>query len=142
MIRAVLDTNVLLSGFVSSTGAPARILDAWRGGAFELVLSEHILKEFRRNLDQPYFRRRLTAEQAQANLDLLRQYAEIVEVIENIVGMATHPEDDVVLSTAMSGAVDCLVTGDKKLLNLHSAGSVAILSPADFVALLSTAEPS
>lgn len=142
MIRAVLDTNVLLSGFVSSAGAPARLLDAWRAGVFELVLSEHILEEFRRNLDQPYFRRRLTSKQAGADLDLLREYAEIVEVAENVVGIATHPEDDVVLSTASSGAVDCLVTGDKKLLKLGSVGQIAILSAADFVALLQATEPS
>lgn len=142
MIRAVLDTNVLLSGFVSSTGAPARLLDAWRAGVFDLVLSEHILQEFRRNLDQPYFRRRLTSEQAEADLYLLREYAEIVEVSENVVGVATHPEDDLILATAISGVVDCLVTGDKKLLKLGSVGSIAILTAADFVAVLQTTEPS
>jgi hypothetical protein len=36
-VRAVLDTNVLLSGLLSPHGAPAKLLDAWRRGRFDLV---------------------------------------------------------------------------------------------------------
>lgn len=39
MIKAVLDTNVLISGFISPHGAPAKIITEWRKKRFELVLS-------------------------------------------------------------------------------------------------------
>ncbi len=45
-MRAVLDTNVVLSGFFFG-GLPGQILDAWRDARFTLVLSAAILGEYR-----------------------------------------------------------------------------------------------
>jgi len=36
MERVVLDTNVLISAIISSKSSPAKILDLWREGVFEL----------------------------------------------------------------------------------------------------------
>lgn len=47
-MRVVLDTNILLSGLMSATGAPGRLLDAWLEDRFVLVSSEEQLREFRR----------------------------------------------------------------------------------------------
>lgn len=44
MISAVLDANVLVSGFVANRGGPAELIAAWFAGEFDLVLSEHILE--------------------------------------------------------------------------------------------------
>ncbi len=46
-MRAVLDTNVLISGVFFAGGA-YEILKAWSDGRFELVLSEEILEEYLR----------------------------------------------------------------------------------------------
>jgi hypothetical protein len=43
--------------------------------------------------------------------------------------VATHPEDDLILATALSGAADYLITGDSKLQKLGTFQSVTILSP-------------
>ena len=55
-------------------------------------------------------------------------------------GVATHPEDGLVLSTAMSGDGSILRTRDKQLLKLRSYYSVAILSPGESQALLESEE--
>ena len=47
-----------------------------------------------------------------------------------------HPEDDLVLATAVSGDADFLVTGDKQLLALGTYQSVSIVSPRDFIGVL------
>lgn len=62
MIRAVLDTNVLAPAANASQGAVAAIMDAWRAGAFTLVISPPIGAELVRTLQKPYFARRLTTE--------------------------------------------------------------------------------
>ncbi len=80
MIKGVLDTNVLASGivgFLNRQSPSARLLHAWRDATFELVTSEHILEELGRALARPYFRRRLTDEQASAILSLLRSHATV-----------------------------------------------------------------
>ena len=51
-------------------------------------------------------------------------------------GVATHPEDDLILATALSGQVDYLVTLDQQLLRLGSYGGVAMVSPAAFLSIL------
>lgn len=45
MIVAVLDTNVLVSGFPAQRGVPAALIDLWRRGVYRLAVSEAILAE-------------------------------------------------------------------------------------------------
>jgi uncharacterized protein len=59
-VRAVLDTNVLVSAAISGRGVPAEIVRRWEGGEFELVVSAEILFELSEVLRRPSFRRYLT----------------------------------------------------------------------------------
>jgi hypothetical protein len=45
-MRALLDTNVVVSGIFFG-GPPAGIIRGWRRGAFGLVVSHEILREYR-----------------------------------------------------------------------------------------------
>jgi predicted nucleic acid-binding protein len=58
-----------------------------------------------------------------------------------VQGVATHPEDDVMLATAISGGVDNLVTGDRRLREVGSIEGIAILSPREFLDLLTSEDP-
>lgn len=42
-LRAVLDTNVLLSGIAYPASVPGRLITAWKHGALQVVLSQYIL---------------------------------------------------------------------------------------------------
>lgn len=66
---------------------------------------------------------------------LLRQ-TELTEITVLVHGVATHPEDDRVLETAISAGADYLVTGDAALLRLGHYQSVALISPRHFAELL------
>ena len=44
-MKVILDTNVLISGIFFS-GPPHQILNAWRDGKIQLVISQEILKEY------------------------------------------------------------------------------------------------
>ncbi|MGI8551156.1 MAG: PIN domain-containing protein, partial [Dehalococcoidia bacterium] len=77
MITAVLDTNVLASGFAGvqrASSTPGELIRSWHAGLYGLVLSNHIFAEISRTFRKPYFRRRLPAKEiAQALLLLQRQ---------------------------------------------------------------------
>jgi putative PIN family toxin of toxin-antitoxin system len=45
VLKAVVDTNVLVSGTILSRGNPHEILESWRRGEFILVLSAEIISE-------------------------------------------------------------------------------------------------
>jgi len=129
---AVLDTNVLASGFrgvLLSTSTPGELIRDWLAGSFELIISEHILSELERTFRTRYFSQALTPEQIADALAVIRRRARLVAITVEVQGVATHPEDDPVLATAVSAAADYLVTGDRQLLRLGDYQGVAIVSP-------------
>jgi uncharacterized protein len=135
MIRATLDTNVLASGVVTSAQTVnGQVIQAWRDNKYSLILSETILTEFSRTLTQPYFSARLTAAQIEATVNLFRTEATIVPISVTVSGVATHPEDDPIIATALSGKAHYLVTRDEKLLKkVPEYKGVSIISPPVFL---------
>ena len=57
-MRAVLDTNVIVSGVISSAGSPFEVVQAWRIGRFTLVVSPEIIEEVAGVLGRSFFRDR------------------------------------------------------------------------------------
>lgn len=55
----------------------------------------------------------------------------LVETAVDVAGVASHPEDDLILATAVGGRAGFLVTGDKQLLRLGSFRGVTIITPRD-----------
>jgi putative PIN family toxin of toxin-antitoxin system len=136
VIRAVLDANVIVSGFAANSGTPAALIERWVIGEFVLVLSEHILDGAARAWGNPYYATRYTAGQAQETLSLLRRSAQLVIPEPSVHGVADDTEDDLVLGTAVAAEADYLVTGDKGLQRIGTYRGIPILSPRDFLSLL------
>ena len=133
-MRVVLDANTLASGAVAPEGGTlATLIDSWQLGWFSVVLSSPILAELERALTDTYFTQRLSVADIAAYLALVRQTATITPISVEVQGVATHPEDDLVLAAALSAKADYLVSGDKKLQKLGSYQGVAIVSPRGFV---------
>lgn len=138
MIRAVLDTNVLASGTVRANpaSAPVQLIDRWLLGDYELALSEHILDELTHTFSRSYFVQRVGAAGAADMLALLRTRAMRVRELPRVEGVATHPEDDLILAAAVGARANYLVTGDAQLQRLGGYAGVAIVGPGAFLALL------
>ena len=62
----------------------------------------------------------------------------MVPLTVQVAGVATHPEDDLILATAVSSGADYLVTGDRRLRAVGAYADVAILSPREFLTLLAS----
>ena len=132
-MRAVIDTNVFISGLMLPNSAPGRILAAWRTGHFSLVLSEPMLTEISTVLRYPKIQKRIVWDDDTISryLTLLRFEAEIADIQRTIARVPRDAKDNMVLATLLASEADCLVTGDLDLLVLADAYS--ILTPADFV---------
>ncbi len=115
MIRATIDTNTLASGAIAQKGVIATLIDAWRQGNIEFVLSEHILIELERTLRKPYFAARLDERDRRAFLALLLEYCAIVELRDPIPVVLVDEADNLVLATALAGKAPYLVSGDREL---------------------------
>ena len=133
-MRAVLDPNVIISGLLSKSGTPARILEAWIGGAFELVVSEALLAELARALEYPKIAERINADERSDLLDLLRNEAQLVpDPHDPPPRESADPGDNYLLALASDRRLP-LISGDKHLTAL--AGHLPILTPREFLELL------
>jgi putative PIN family toxin of toxin-antitoxin system len=137
VIRAVIDTNVLASGFVIAGTPPDLLIRLWLAGGFVLVYSDHVVDELARTLLKPYFRSRLTPEQRASNIGLLPAFGVWTPLTVPIHAVATQPEDDLILSTAVSGRADYLVTGDGPFIRrVPTYQGIQLISPRDFLTIL------
>jgi putative PIN family toxin of toxin-antitoxin system len=136
VIRAVLDASILVSRLPTTTSLPALIIDRWRAGQFRLAVSEHNLDEVERPWRKPCWRARFSPARVERALALLRLEADVVPSAVTVSGVASYPEDDLVLARAVSAHVNVLVTGDRRLQQLAVYEGVALLSPRQVVALL------
>lgn len=139
MIRAVLDTNVLVSSILSPGAVPSRIVRAWQAGAFELCLSQPLFEELAEVLNRPRIRKiaRITVEQIEELLTLLPRISRFVEEplpLEPVI--AADPDDDLVLATAMAAQANAIVSGDHHLLALKHHHGIPILPPRQFLEML------
>jgi putative PIN family toxin of toxin-antitoxin system len=132
-VRAVLDPNVLVSALLSRHGAPARIVERWLAGEFELVASEALLTELERTLAYPRLRSRVPAEEAAGFIALLRNAALSAADPENPPQRSPDPGDDDLLALAEAEQA-VLVSGDGHLLGL--ASRFPIESPRGFLEVL------
>ena len=141
MIRAVLDANILVSMFPASIGSLAEIVARWERKQYQIVTSTYILREVERAWLKPYWLARFLEAKALIAISRVRLYSEIAELVLPITSIATHPEDDYILATALSSGADLLVTGNRQLLQLEHVGRTIIVAPAAFLDYLDNEFP-
>ena len=110
MLRIVVDTNiwvrVLLGGRITLP-----VLDAWRAGRFSVVVSQYLIDELEEVWQRPRLRKRIKASEAEELLEQLHLRGEWV-VPTTIPPQCRDPKDHPVLSTAIDGKADAILTGD------------------------------
>jgi putative PIN family toxin of toxin-antitoxin system len=142
MIRAVFDTNTVVSGFLWS-GAPAKAIFAAIEGKFQLLATEALIAELERVLSRKKFASRFAAigKTPQGFLANYRAPAELVQPAEIALVVATDPTDNAVLACAVGGKADYVVSGDTHLLNLASYQNISILTVNRFLTFLEEHQP-
>lgn len=136
-MRAVLDTNVVISATLIRDGIEDRILRAWQRGAFDVVLSPQILDEMGRALSYEKFRkaRWMAEEKMVALLQSLAQESLLVPGKVR-VEVSRDPEENKFLEAAIEARAQYVVTGDKDLLDLKIYRHVRIVRPAAFLKIV------
>jgi putative PIN family toxin of toxin-antitoxin system len=137
--RAVIDTNVVVSGILNRTGVPAAVLRA-AGLRYELVWTPAIAVECRRILDLPRILRRLKGREAQARQVLARLATIATMVPAELLGdvrvVEEDPDDDLLFATALAAGARTVVTGDAAVLAVGSFAGVLVVSATEVLATL------
>jgi uncharacterized protein len=137
-VRVVLDTNVIVSSYLSAQAPIATIRSHAADGTFTLVVSEQLLAEYEEVLNDERIAalHPMSRETVRAEVAKLRGFATVVALEEIPPVIQDDPDDDVVVTTAVAGEVEYIVTGDKHLRKLGQYQGIQILVPATFVSLL------
>jgi len=131
VIRAVLDTNVLISALLF-TGPPSRLVPAWQAARLRPVVSGAILDEYLRVLAYPKFE--LTASEIRALLEEeVLPFVETVRVKPAPIKQLRDPDDAKFVACALTAGVRWLVSGDADLLTLGRVESVEIVPVTAFL---------
>ena len=128
-MKVVLDTNVFVSGIFFG-GTPGRVLEAWRDGRAEFVLSREIVEEYVRVGGE--LADRFPGVDLSAALELLTVSATLVTAPPLPERASRDPDDDKFLACALAAGADCVVSGDRDLLDVSSYEGIVVLSPRDF----------
>lgn len=137
MIRAVLDTNVLVSYLLTHRLPFAVLMDHHLArGDFALVTAAELLAELDRVLGYPRLERYYTEAEHRRFVALVMALAEVVELPETIPRVSRDPDDDKVIACAVVGEADVIVSGDRDLLSLERVGDIPILTATRFLELV------
>lgn len=129
MTRAVIDTNLLVSGLLNESGAPAKLILRWLKGQFEILISEQIKEEY------TYILHHLP-EVDQQKADALLEELDISGIRVAILGTlqaCKDLDDDKFLETAVAGQADYLVTKNTKHFPRKSYQDVRIVKVSKFL---------
>ena len=136
--RALLDTNVLVSGLIGRAGSPPRLLNTWLDGRYILVISLYQVQELNHVPSYPRIAERLTLSGAELDtiLAAMLSQAKVGVAQLELPGVTRDPKDDPVMGAAVLGNVNYLVSGDEDLLVLEECEWAKIVTPREFVEIL------
>jgi len=124
-LKAVFDTNVLVSGIVHA-GKSKLLIDAVLEGKINLVLSEQIIQEFRRVIARDKFK--LSESQQDILTNFVTRISNIVRVKSRFKTIDEDLKDDIILRTAYDAKAEYVVSGDEHLLSLKVFRGIKIVT--------------
>jgi putative PIN family toxin of toxin-antitoxin system len=133
-MRVVIDTNVLVSGFLSKKSFPAKVIDAWIFHSFTPVVCREIIQEYCTVFAREKFSR---LGSVQERLDLLNNllglsWVEIVWIDNSLQVISEDKKDNIFLECADQGKASYIVSGDDHLIKLKKFQGIKIVTARDF----------
>lgn len=125
--RVVIDTKVFISAILKN-GNPAKIVTLWRKGEIHLLLSPFLAAEILSVLD----RLRIKSTHIQ-ELTYRLEHHTIQILPASQITLCRDPKDNEILSLAVDGAADYIITGDNDLLTLGKIEHTIIVKPKEFL---------
>jgi putative PIN family toxin of toxin-antitoxin system len=134
VVKAVLDTNVVVSAHLKGEGREALILELAVSGRFKLVVSEALLEEYEEVLERPRFH--LDPGKIGRSIQAIRKAALLVQPPRQL-HVTRDPDDNKVLECALEGGAEYVVTGNTRHFPKLFQG-VKTIPPRQFLEILAS----
>ncbi len=135
-LRAVIDTNLFVSGLFAGKGITHDLQELWVSQSFELAVSEEILKEIKATLQKPYIHKKLFIYEDEEDgiIDLIRERAFVITQDHYKTDRIKKDQsDNKFLACALETKADFVVSGDNHLLELKHYQGIQIVNAKIFV---------
>lgn len=131
----VVDTDCLVAGTLTPTGATSVLLDLWQEGAFELVVCPQLLDEVRKTLLHPRVGPKYGIVPGDVEAFVARLQEEGLvhdDPVDPPRVVPDDPKDDYLVALARAAGANCLVTRDRHFEKVR-VQDLRIVGPAAFV---------
>jgi putative PIN family toxin of toxin-antitoxin system len=127
----VIDTNVFVSAMLFPQSIPKKAVDKALASG-RLVLSRAVIQELADKFSSKKFDRHVSLTDRLLYIETIISLGLSVEPKE-FVKVCRDPNDDMLLDLALASSANCIISGDKALLELNPFRGVPIISAAEFV---------
>jgi len=134
MLKAVLDTNVVVSAHLNPEGPPRVILDLVFSRFFRCFASDSLFEEYEEVLKRTRFAR--DAKEIARSMRLMRSAVTIV-IPRRKLRITSDPDDNLVLECALEARADYVVTGNTRDFP-ERFQDIRIIPPRRFLTLLAS----
>jgi putative PIN family toxin of toxin-antitoxin system len=129
-MRAVVDTNVIVSGILTPNGPPGRITQMVISGELLLLVDARTISEYARVLRRPELD--LRTSDVDAFFDQVMRLGVIVAT-SPLPDRLPHADDEPFLEIAVAAGAEYLVTGNTAHFPKRLRQGVAVVSPREFI---------
>jgi len=135
ILRAVIDTSVLISVAFAKEGVAKKIRDLIADDSFVLITSKAILKELYEVLHYPRILERFkpSKEDIEEFVGMIIEHSIITEDTYEVYGITEDPKDDMFIACALEGDADCIVSRDPHLRNIKHFQRIQIIDASSFI---------
>jgi uncharacterized protein len=137
-MRVVFDTNIWLSA-IFWKGEASKIIDYCIDKNIEIIITEKILSEISDVLNREIKFQKFMENRKQSIEDLIRTILSISILIDTeskIELIKDHPQDNIILESALDGKADYIISYDTHILNMIEFREIKILEPKDFFEII------
>jgi uncharacterized protein len=121
--RIILDTNLWISFLISKDFSKLDEIIFSKKNI--LIFSQELLEEFLEVVKRPKFRRYFAQTDIEELLETIDEYGEFI-VVKSKIEICRDAKDNFLLSLAVDGKADFLLTGDQDLLMIEKIGNTNI----------------
>jgi len=134
-LKAVIDTNLFISGLFAKDSLSAQLQDLWINQDFELVTSIEIIKDISRVLNYPRIKEHFKPKDKTVKrfFRLIFRKAIISKDIYHTDKIVDDPTDNKFLACALEKKADYIVSRDPHLRNLKHYHGIQIVDAATFI---------
>ncbi len=133
-MRAVIDTNVFVSGIFWEGNFCSQIIEGWTKKNFELVSSMKILDEFVKTLKN--FKIKMPDDMVEEWRNLILENSILVEPKIKLNVIKEDSDDNKFLEAGITGKADLIISQDKHLLKIKEYRGIKIVNPEEAILLL------